>query len=957
MRKLLARWRIGVFLLFIFILSLLPRLSGLGRYITPDELIWVFRTVQFREAVLAGAWSDTLVSGHPGITTTWLGMVGINLQLWLLPDSRSAYEWITHLAFFMPDNMAAFDHLAGFLTAMRVMVAVVNSVGITAVYLIARRLWNNNTARLAVLLLALDPFVVGLSGILHVDALMATFATVALLTLLLIIDGTQRGWLTAVSGVMAALAILSKTPALLLVPIIGLVFVVTIWQAWWVGNGRVRQLFVTSLVWGTAVLVTMLAAYPALWAAPGDVLGLLSGNAGRHIEEALRPSFFLGQVTYDHGPLYYPVVLLFRLSPIVLAGLIVGVVLLWQQRRQLIGSWRKAVLLLMWVVLYIGGISFAAKKFDRYALAVIPALIILASVAWNQLAQQKSAFRRYLAPVLVGLQALYLIVFLPYPLAAYNPLAGGPWVAQQVLPLGWGEAVSAAGRWLAEQPDVSGKTAVTGIAPSLAPFFPGQTLLSSPETIGQADFVIATAGGRQGVDAEWPDLPAGFTLRHTIHYGGLDQAWIYAQTNPQKTDVFLDKLTEPVFFGNRIGLLATQAIVHDDRLDFWIEWQLRDGGENGRYTVKIKLKDAAGHQWNSREIELTNAVYFYPEFWGGGETPQVRYTLDLPPGLPSALYDVEVSLFDAAGAQLPLLASDGQFMGVAWQLAGLEIAAPMSADLAVPQRAAVSWLDGRLVLLGTGDLPGEIVTGGTAVLDLYWQAVSPLPDGLSLTLSLGETELTHVPLSRFDSGQWQPGQQIREKYSLSIPPELAGGRFPLVVQIVGEETAVSGETAISLGEIEIIATNRLFRLPDAMELSLDYHFNEAITLRGLDGAKSVVRPGEAVYLTLYWQTETQPTDLISAFVHLVGPDGGNAAQADRWPGGLPSNTWAAGEVIVDEYAILLPPDALPGEYKVAVGLYTAVDGVRLSAVDGAGTAVPDNRIILPITLTVEASNE
>ena len=133
MRKLLARWRIGVFLLFIFILSLLPRLSGLGRYITPDELIWVFRTVQFREAVLAGAWSDTLVSGHPGITTTWLGMVGINLQLWLLPDSRSAYEWITHLAFFMPDNMAAFDHLAGFLTAMRVMVAVVNSVGITAV--------------------------------------------------------------------------------------------------------------------------------------------------------------------------------------------------------------------------------------------------------------------------------------------------------------------------------------------------------------------------------------------------------------------------------------------------------------------------------------------------------------------------------------------------------------------------------------------------------------------------------------------------------------------------------------------------------------------------------------------------------------------------------------------------------------------------------------------------------
>ncbi|MEJ2749752.1 MAG: hypothetical protein P8183_17865, partial [Anaerolineae bacterium] len=71
----------------------------------------------------------------------------------------------------------------------------------------------------------------------------------------------------------------------------------------------------------------------------------------------------------------------------------------------------------------------------------------------------------------------------------------------------------------------------------------------------------------------------------------------------------------------------------------------------------------------------------------------------------------------------------------------------------------------------------------------------------------------------------------------------------------------------------------------------------------------------------------------------------------------PSNTWAAGEVIVDEYAITLPPDASTGQYQVAVGLYTAADGVRLPAVDGAGTAVPDNRVILPITLTVEAGHE
>ncbi|MCB9422533.1 MAG: glycosyltransferase family 39 protein, partial [Ardenticatenaceae bacterium] len=412
MRKLLARWRNGVFLLLVFVLFLLPRLSGLGHYVTPDELIWVFRTVQFREAVLVRAWSDTLVSGHPGITTTWLGMLGISLQLWLRPESRLAYEWITHLAFFMPDNTAAFERLAVFLTSTRMLVAVVNSLGGTAVYLLVRRLWNYQTAWLAALLLALDPFTAGLSGILHVDALMTTFATLSLLTLLLAVDDvvmSRRWWVSTVSGVMAALAVLSKTPALLLVPIAGLVFVVMIGRAWRARNGRARQLVLSGFIWGMAALITILAAYPALWAGPGDVVRLLSGNAGRHIEEALRPSFFLGQVTYNHGPLFYPVVLLFRLSPVVLVGLIVGAALIWRQQRTPVGAGHKSILLLLWAVLYIGGITFAAKKFDRYALAVIPALIILAAVAWSRLAQMTPTIRRYWLPVLVGIQALYLV--------------------------------------------------------------------------------------------------------------------------------------------------------------------------------------------------------------------------------------------------------------------------------------------------------------------------------------------------------------------------------------------------------------------------------------------------------------------------------------------------------------------------------------------------------------------
>ena len=65
----LHRSRMGI----LFISALLPRLFAIGRYITPDELNWIHRSVRFREALLAGRWAETLVSGHPGVTTTWAG--------------------------------------------------------------------------------------------------------------------------------------------------------------------------------------------------------------------------------------------------------------------------------------------------------------------------------------------------------------------------------------------------------------------------------------------------------------------------------------------------------------------------------------------------------------------------------------------------------------------------------------------------------------------------------------------------------------------------------------------------------------------------------------------------------------------------------------------------------------------------------------------------------------------
>ncbi|MCB9008408.1 MAG: hypothetical protein H6656_13735 [Ardenticatenaceae bacterium] len=63
-------------------------------------------------------------------------------------------------------------------------------------------------------------------------------------------------------------------------------------------------------------------------------------------------------------------------------------------------------------------------------------------------------------------------------------------------------------------------------------------------------------------------------------------------------------------------------------------------------------------------------------------------------------------------------------------------------------------------------------------------------------------------------------------------------------------------------------------------------------------------------LTLFLAGVRQTDEIYSTFVHLVGPDGQIVKQGDQWPGGsCPATPGRQGQVIIDEYAIVLPEDA------------------------------------------------
>ncbi len=89
---------------------------------------------------------------------------------------------------------------------------------------------------------------------------------------------------------------------------------------------------------------------------------------------------------------------------------------------------------------------------------------------------------------------------------------------------------------------------------------------------------------------------------------------------------------------------------------------------------------------------------------------------------------------------------------------------------------------------------------------------------------------------------------------------------------------------------------------------------------------SAVTPQRAathtVPVTLYWLV-TAPPEPLTAFVHLVAPDGRTIAGDDVPLGGAhtPASRWQIGELLRNEHMLSLPPDLSPGPYQVKAGVY------------------------------------
>lgn len=854
------RYRQAAWLLFLFLLAWLPRTLALDAYVSPDERKWLARSANFIYALSHADFAQTFQREHPGVTVMWAGALGL---LSVFPDyTQQAPGYFTwereHFETWLKAN-------TGY-TPLELLVAGRRWIALGVALLLwlgifpMRRLIGSDGAYLAFVLLALDPFSVALSRQLHPDGFVAGFIFLSLLFFMAWLYSGRLWRDLLLSGVFMGLAWLTKTPAALLVPIGGVLLAAQCWRIWHArrqllpsdpyanqdvlpslyneygsASALIRRLGLGYLLWGAIAVITFVALWPAMWVDPVGSLWRMATEMEAYVEGHVNPNFFLAAPTDDPGLLFYPVALLFRITPAVLIG--VAAALIFYVRREWIFaevSTRRSVRgALFFALVFIAAMSIPAKKFDRYILPAFLTLDMVAAVGWLALTQipwhanaagwlrslRRLSPRTILLGVAIMLHGIFIPVTYPYYLTYYNPLVGGSRTAPQVLFVGWGEGLDQAARWLNALPGSEHFRIAAWYADGPFSYFSDGIVVpmgySSPLSWLDTDYAVTYINQWQR-QLPSPEAVAWFEAQtpvYTVRANGLTLARVY-DLRDTLLPPFIALNTAPATdFGGVIRLIGVElenahmAPGASQLVTFYLQ-ALAPMESN--YNVLVRLLDIRGEEhWRDEGWPWGAPTSDWP-------VRQVRpdgHTLTLPADIAPGLYQLVISFYDPATFE-PLAAIDARtgdrLPGDERQIALIQVGdAPTTLALEPPFTfGEVARLSGALI----ESIAAEEAEEKTVSIHLQWDALSTPVEAYTTFVHIvdarGElvAQRDQPPLNGFaPTTTWQPGQRIHDTLVITLPENLLPGRYPVRVGLyVGERRLSARQGEQSVGDFAVI---------------------------------------------------------------------------------------------------------------------------------------------------------
>ena len=581
--------------------------------------------------------------------------------------------WLSGIAYqlgkvLVPDFAGQHLHRQMAVTALPLVLVI--SLSIVGAYFLLSRIFDRQVACVVSLLLALDPFHILISKTIQVDALMSVFMMLSALWMLAYVASDRQGrWLyIGMSGLFAGLALLSKTPAMFLLPYFLLCLGVgklsdLLCSRREVGvAGRQRdwlkaakEILTAFLLWLLALAAIFFLLWPSMWVNPGHTLRrVYNGAMGYTATPHENPILFMGQVTTkDPGPLFYPVNLALKTTEVSFPLFFVGLSFLLSRR---LDRRRRLALFLIvaFVLFFTAQMTLGQKKFDRYALPTFQFIDVVAGVGVVYAARWLARGRRWLITtglvLIVVAQSALSLPHHPYYGTHYNRLFGSP---KTILEKGivpgqeQGEGLDQAAAYLNGLPMSPLLVAGAQIDEVFKQYFRGKSV---PMTDDKVDYLVFTRNWvvRGMNDWNWRGLWEAYRSRQpklVVTFDGVPYVWVF------KVSPVIDKTTAAhplhVDVGQGFRLLGydlspTQARP-GETLHLTLYWEAV-GKPTGDFTVFTHLLDPTGQTRGQQDNQPQGGMY--PTYlWDEGERVEDRYELTVAPDAPPGSYQIAVGMY------------------------------------------------------------------------------------------------------------------------------------------------------------------------------------------------------------------------------------------------------------------------------------------------------------------------
>jgi 4-amino-4-deoxy-L-arabinose transferase-like glycosyltransferase len=252
-------------------------------------------------------------------------------------------------------------------------------------------------------------------------------------------------------------------------------------------------------------------------------------------------------------------------------------------------------------------------------------------------------------------------------------------------------------------------------------------------------------------------------------------------------------------------------------------------------------------------------------------------------------------------------------------------------------------LDDKILFLGYDLDPSRVVSDDKVILTLYWLTLEPMEADYVVYLKLinavyhvwGEQE-SRPYWDSLPTNTWHSGQVIGDTREIELLPGTPPGSYQIIINLFDpyRREELKPERDLVLGPMDVPRREPPPVSALDMDHPLEVNLGGKVRLLGYS-IQSGFRPGDSIHLTLFWQALEEMDKDYTVFTHLTDAKGQIWGQKDNPPvdGFYPTTGWEVGEIVRDQYDLLISPDAPPGEVQIEVGLYLAETGERLPVVD------------------------